>query len=123
MKTNTLTRADLINAVLNNNLLSKRQASTLLTSLIGTLCEELEMGRSIKISTFGSFNVRKKRKRIGRNPKTGMQADIIARYVAIFKPSHLLKAQMNQLSMRAPVPLNPKKNISPPLELELAPSY
>ena len=123
MNTRTLTRADLINTVLINNSLSKREASSLLTELLETLCEELELGRSIKISTFGSFNVRKKRKRMGRNPKTGTQADITARYVAVFKSSHLLKAQMNQTPTRPTITSNQKKNTIPHLKLELAPPH
>ena len=55
----------------------------------------LESGESVKISGFGTFSVRQKGRRVGRNPKTGQEVPIMPRRVLVFRPSHVLKARVN----------------------------
>ena len=55
----------------------------------------LEAGESVKISGFGTFSVRQKGRRVGRNPKTGKEVPILPRRVLVFRPSHVLKARVN----------------------------
>jgi integration host factor subunit alpha len=62
---------------------------------VETLCEALERGEPVKPRSFGSFNIRSKRGRVGRNPRTGVEAPITPRRVVIFKPSPVLVARVN----------------------------
>jgi integration host factor subunit alpha len=75
--------------------LSREQASLLLDATIEEICEALVCGESFKLSAFGTFNVRSKRERTGRNPKTGAEAPITARRSLIFKASEVLRARVN----------------------------
>jgi len=63
--------------------------------VLGRISAELESGQSVKISGFGTFSVRQKGRRIGRNPKTGEEVPILPRRVLVFRPSHVLKARIN----------------------------
>jgi integration host factor subunit alpha len=96
MSSKTLTRADLVVAAMRDSNLSRREVSLLLKSMLSILTRELEMGEPVKISSFGSFNVNLKRKRVGRNPKTGEPAIISARRVVTFKASRTLKDLVNR---------------------------
>ena len=60
------------------------------------MSESLERGETLKLSSFGSFSVRKKNKRIGRNPKTGEEVLISPRKVIVFRPSQVLKSRINK---------------------------
>ena len=67
----------------------------MLESVLDRIASRLENGESVKISGFGTFSVRQKGRRIGRNPKTGEEVPILPRRVLVFRPSHVLKAVIN----------------------------
>ena len=91
MASKTLTRADLCEAVYQKVGLSRTESSTLVESVLDEICESVVDGDSVKLSSFGSFLVRSKKERIGRNPKTGEEVPILPRRVMVFKPSNVLK--------------------------------
>ena len=90
----TVTRADLTSAVHRETGLPRRDAAALVDMAIEAIAERLSAGETVKISGFGSFRVRHKRAREGRNPKTGEPARIPARRVVTFRPSHVLKMRI-----------------------------
>ena len=92
----TITRADLAEAVHLEVGLSRNDSATLVEDVLGTLIDALERGESVKLSSFGSFSVRQKGRRVGRNPKTGEEVPILPRKVLIFRASHVLKAKINR---------------------------
>ncbi|MFT8656067.1 MAG: integration host factor subunit alpha [Acetobacter papayae] len=94
----TVTRASLIEQVYQQVGLSRKESSVLLEDVLETVMEALERGESVKISGFGTFAVRKKGKRAGRNPKTGEEVPILPRSVLVFRSSQLLKAEVNHES-------------------------
>jgi integration host factor subunit alpha len=94
----TITRSDLYEAVYQKVGLSRTESSQLVEMLLKEICDRLEQGESVKLSSFGSFVVRSKGARIGRNPKTGIEAPITPRKVMVFKPSNVLKARINGLT-------------------------
>jgi integration host factor subunit alpha len=75
--------------------LSRNESADLLESVLTRISSTLESGESVKISGFGTFSVRQKGRRIGRNPKTGEEVPILPRRVLVFRPSHVLKARIN----------------------------
>ena len=89
----TWTRNDLIEAVSNNIGLSLSESSKIIEEIIEEILFTLEQDDNVKISSFGSFSVRKKNSRIGRNPKTGVEVPITARKVVTFNSSNILKAK------------------------------
>jgi integration host factor subunit alpha len=91
----TVTRADLCEAVYQKVGLSRSESASLVELVLKEITDCLERGETVKLSSFGSFVVRKKGQRIGRNPKTGMEAPISARPVMAFKPSAILKQRIN----------------------------
>lgn len=91
----TVTRADLCEAVYQRVGLSRTESAELVESVLGEICDCLERGETVKLSSFGSFVVREKGERIGRNPKTGVEVPIEPRRVMVFKPSNVLKARIN----------------------------
>lgn len=91
----TLTRADLAEAVYKRVGLSRAESASLVQSVIEEICDSAARGETVKLSSFGSFVVRSKGQRIGRNPKTGVEAVILPRRVMVFKPSNTLKARIN----------------------------
>ena len=90
----TVTRADLSEAVLREIGLSRRESAKFVDSIIDAIADRLEAGEVVKISGFGTFTLRDKGERLGRNPKTGEPAPISARRVVVFKPSAVLKRRM-----------------------------
>ena len=101
---NTLTRASLAERIYAQVGLSRNESSDLLENLLSRVSSALERGQTVKISGFGTFAVRQKGRRIGRNPKTGVEVPILPRRVLVFRPSQLLKAQVNGLA--APLDLD-----------------
>jgi integration host factor subunit alpha len=95
MAGHTITRAQLTEAVYQEVGLSRNESAELVESVIGEISDALERGEMVKISSFGSFAVRKKGQRIGRNPKTGQEVPISPRRVLVFRASHALKHQIN----------------------------
>lgn len=96
MSEKTITRAQLGEAVYQEVGLSRNESAHLLEQVLDEVVIALERGETVKISSFGSFSVRSKGQRIGRNPKTGTEVPILPRRVLIFRPSQLLKARINK---------------------------
>ena len=92
----TVTRAQLSEAVYQEVGLSRNESAMLVETVLNEISHALARGEIVKISSFGSFTVRKKGKRVGRNPKTGMEVPIAPRRVLVFRPSHVLKARINR---------------------------
>ncbi|MDH5721788.1 MAG: integration host factor subunit alpha [Alphaproteobacteria bacterium] len=91
----TITRADLAEAVYREVGLSRNESSSLVESLLDEMSEALIKGENVKISSFGSFTIREKGERVGRNPKTGVEVPIMPRKVLVFRASHVLKDRIN----------------------------
>ena len=91
----TTTRSTLSEAVFKNVGLSRNESSTLVDSVFGEILKSLIQGDDVKISSFGTFVVRQKKERIGRNPKTGQEVPITARSVVTFRASNVLKSKVN----------------------------
>lgn len=91
----TLTRAQLTEAVYQEVGLSRNESADLVEAVLGEISGALTRGDMVKISSFGSFFVRQKGQRIGRNPKTGEEVPILPRRVLVFRPSHVLKNRIN----------------------------
>ena len=91
----TLTRSGLAEAIYAEVGLSRNESAELLEAVLERLAQVLETGESVKISGFGTFLVRQKGSRIGRNPKTGVEVPILPRRVLSFRPSQSLKARIN----------------------------
>ena len=94
----TVTRADLIVSVYQQVALSRAELAALVETVLAEICNCLSTGETVKLSSFGSFLVRSKGKRVGRNPKTGVEVEIEPRQVMVFKPSNVLKAKINGLN-------------------------
>ena len=95
MSSRTLTRADLSEAVYQEVGLSRSESSQLVESVLNEIADTLVKGETVKLSSFGSFQVREKGGRIGRNPKTGEEVPIAPRRVLVFRASHVLKDRIN----------------------------
>lgn len=95
---NTVTRAHLTETIYTQVGLSRNESADLLEVVLERVCSSLEAGESVKISGFGTFSVRQKGRRIGRNPKTGVEVPIMPRRVLVFRPSQVLKAHVNHLT-------------------------
>ena len=91
----TVTRADLSEAVYQKVGLSRSESAALVELVLSELCDCLAQGETVKLSSFGSFVVREKGQRVGRNPKTGIEVPIEPRRVLVFKPSNVLKSRLN----------------------------
>ena len=91
MTDKTLTRMDLSEAIFREVGLSRNDAAQLVGSVLGHMSDALVRGEQVKISSFGTFSVRDKTARVGRNPKTGEEVPINPRRVLTFRPSHLMK--------------------------------
>jgi integration host factor subunit alpha len=91
----TVTRVDLYAAVYQKVDLSRSKSLSLVELALKEITDTLAKGETVKLASFGSFIVRKKNERIGRNPKTGTEVPISPRRVIVFKPSPILKHQTN----------------------------
>lgn len=91
----TVTRADLCETVYQRVGLSRSESAQLVEQVINVISDAVADGNNVKLSSFGSFIVRSKGQRIGRNPKTGEEVPIEPRRVLVFKPSNILKAHIN----------------------------
>ena len=90
----TLTRMDLNEAVFREVGLSRNESAGLVESILNHISDAMVKGEQVKISSFGTFSLRDKSARVGRNPKTGAEAPIAPRRVLTFRPSHLLKERV-----------------------------
>lgn len=92
----TLTRSGLTDALVENTGISRIEASELVETVLDEISTSLVNDEQVKLSSFGTFGVREKAERIGRNPKTGQEATICPRKVLYFKPSNILKKEVNE---------------------------
>ena len=95
MSGKTLTRADLAETVVQKVGLPRNESQELVELVIRVLSERLAEGEAVKLSSFGSFNIRQKGERVGRNPKTGQEVPITPRRVLVFRPSNIMKQRIN----------------------------
>ena len=95
MSSHTLTRADLSEAVFRAVGLSRNESAQMVEDILEEICAALSRGETVKLSSFGTFSVRQKSRRMGRNPKTGHEVPIAPRRVLVFRPSHVLKSMIN----------------------------
>lgn len=95
MTDKTVTRAQLSEAIYQEVGLSRNESADLLEMVLSEIVVALTKGDSVKISSFGSFSLRSKGQRVGRNPKTGKEVPILPRRVLVFRPSQLLKSRIN----------------------------
>jgi integration host factor subunit alpha len=91
MAAKTLTRMDLSEAVFREVGLSRNESAQLVERVLEMMSDALVEGEQVKLSSFGTFSVRAKTARVGRNPKTGEEVPISPRRVLTFRPSHLMK--------------------------------
>ncbi len=96
MTGHTVTRAELSEAVYQEVGLSRNESASLVETVLNEISGALVRGEMVKISSFGSFSVRQKGQRIGRNPKTGEEVPILPRRVLVFRASHVLKNRINE---------------------------
>jgi integration host factor subunit alpha len=94
MTEKTITRADLIDALVKEVSLPRQDCGMMLETVLGLVEAKLVAGETVKLARFGNFTVRSKRERVGRNPKTGVEASIAPRRVVTFKPSQLLRERV-----------------------------
>lgn len=92
----TITRAHLSEAVYQEVGLSRNESADLVEAILEQITSALERSETVKISSFGTFAVRQKGKRVGRNPKTGEEVPILPRRVLVFRASQVLKNRINQ---------------------------
>lgn len=95
MSEHTVTRAELSEAVYQEVGLSRNESAELVETVLKEIADALARGDMVKISSFGSFSVRSKGQRVGRNPKTGQEVPILPRRVLVFRASHVLKSRIN----------------------------
>lgn len=93
----TITRADLTEAIYRSVGVSRNESSAFVERILEELSVSLERGDQVKVSSFGTFSVRSKSMRMGRNPKTGEEVPITPRRVITFRASHVLKDRINEL--------------------------
>ena len=98
MTNDTITRAHLGEAIYQEVGPPRNESAELLESVLKFMTDSLVSGQTLKISSFGSFSVRQKGERIGRNPKTGEEVPILPRKVLVFRPSQVLKSRINRRS-------------------------
>ncbi|GHA53280.1 integration host factor subunit alpha [Amylibacter ulvae] len=100
MADETLTRLDLAESVFREVGLSRNESADLVEGVLQHISDALVRGESVKISSFGTFNLRDKTARVGRNPKTGEEVPITPRRVLSFRPSHVMKDKVSSGNKR-----------------------
>jgi integration host factor subunit alpha len=96
----TLTRADLAEAVFQKVGLPRNESAEIVELVLREIVASLERGQTVKLSSFGSFGIRDKGERIGRNPKTGQEVPITPRRVLVFRASNIMKQRINEALSR-----------------------
>jgi integration host factor subunit alpha len=91
----SLIRADIAEAIYQKIGLSRNESADIVGTILDEISHSLESGKNVKITSFGSFTVRNKNQRMGRNPKTGQEVPITPRRVLSFRPSHILRDGVN----------------------------
>lgn len=100
MGAKTLTRADLADAVVQKVGLPRNESQELVEMVLEMISRDLAEGATVKLSSFGSFGIRQKGQRVGRNPKTGREVPITPRRVLVFRPSNIMKERVNSGLLR-----------------------
>jgi len=100
MSGKTLTRADLAEAVFQKVGLPRNESAEIVELVLREIVSSLERGQTVKLSSFGSFGIRDKGERIGRNPKTGQEVPITPRRVLVFRASNIMKQRINEALSR-----------------------
>ena len=95
MRGKTLTRADLAEALVNKVGLPRNESQDIVELVLAEISATLAKGEGVKLSSFGSFGIRQKGQRIGRNPKTGKEVPITPRRVLVFRPSNIMKSRIS----------------------------
>jgi integration host factor subunit alpha len=95
MMKRSLIRADIAEAIYQKIGLSRNESADFVGTILDEISNKLESGKNVKITSFGSFTVRNKNERMGRNPKTGQEVAITPRRVLSFRPSHILRDKVN----------------------------
>lgn len=95
MSGKTLTRADLAEALVRKVGLPRNESQDLVELVLNEISQTLSRGENVKLSSFGSFGIRKKGERLGRNPKTGEEVPITPRRVLVFRASNIMKDRIN----------------------------
>lgn len=98
-----MTKADIVETLYEKVGFSKKEAADLVEMVFDTLKSTLARGNKVKISGFGNFVVREKRSRVGRNPQTGESIEISARRVLTFRPSQVLRTDVNESLSGKPI--------------------
>ena len=96
MSEKTLTRADLSDAIVQRVGLPRNESADLVEMFLTEIARSLETGDNVKLSSFGSFSLREKGERVGRNPKTGEEVPITPRRVIVFRASAIMKQRINE---------------------------
>lgn len=96
MSGKTLTRADLAEALVRKVGLPRNESQELVELVLNEISATLTRGENVKLSSFGSFGIRKKGERLGRNPKTGEEVPITPRRVLVFRASNIMKERINE---------------------------
>ena len=96
----TLTRADLAEAVFQKVGLPRNESAEIVELVLREIVASLERGQTVKLSSFGSFGIRDKGQRVGRNPKTGQEVPITPRRVLVFRASNIMKQRINETLSR-----------------------
>lgn len=91
----TLTRADLAEAIVQKVGRARNESQDMVELILQEISDTLASGEQVKLSAFGSFGIRSKGQRVGRNPKTGQEVPITPRKVLVFKPSNIMKSRIN----------------------------
>jgi integration host factor subunit beta len=99
--TTTLTKADLVEEVINITELARKESETIVETIFDSIIGALQKGEKIEIRGFGSFRTRERRGRVGRNPKTGEKVEVPAKKIPFFKPSKELKDFVNNATAEA----------------------
>jgi integration host factor subunit alpha len=97
MRGKTISRVDLVQALYGEIGLSRDECTQMLEAVLKEVTTSLVGGETVKINNFGSFTMRQKAERVGRNPKTGVEVPISSRRVVVFKPSNNLRAGINHV--------------------------
>ena len=92
----SIIRTDIAEAIYRKIGLSRNESAEIVATILEEMSTALERGDKVKISSFGSFSIREKGERIGRNPKTGVEVPISPRKVLVFRASHVLKDRINE---------------------------
>ena len=100
MSGKTLTRADLAEAVFQKVGLPRNESAEIVELVLREIMSSLERGQTVKLSSFGSFGIRDKGQRIGRNPMTGQEVPITPRRVLVFRASNIMKQRINETLSR-----------------------